>query len=65
MLSIPIEWDYTQERSYKGDTIEGKRRMYLHLYFNCQKAIDDELEFTKKMIMLNEELESGKFYTGA
>jgi transposase len=59
MVCIPIEWDYTQERPYKGDTIVGKKRMYLHLYFNSQKAVDDELEFTKKMIMLNEELESG------
>jgi transposase len=59
MKCIPVEWDYTQERQYKGDTIKGKRRMYLHLYFNSQKAIDDELEFTKKMIGLNAELESG------
>lgn len=60
MMCIPVEWDYTQERPYKGDTIKGKRRMYLHLYFNRQKAVDDELEFTKKMIGLNEELESGR-----
>jgi transposase len=58
-LCIPIEWDYTQERPYKGDTIREKRRMYLHLYFNSQKAVDDELEFTKKIIMLNDELENG------
>lgn len=59
MVCIPIEWDYSQERPYKRDTIKGKTRMYLHIYFNSQKAVDDELEFTKKMIMLNEELESG------
>lgn len=33
--------------------------MYLHLYYNRQKAVDDELEFTKKMIMLNEEIING------
>ena len=33
--------------------------MYLHLYFNSQKAVDDELEFVKQMIELNRELESG------
>ena len=59
MVCIPVEWDYTQERPYKRDMIKEKRRMYMHLYSNCQKAVDDELEFTKKMIMLNEELESG------
>jgi hypothetical protein len=57
MVCILIEWDYTQERPYKGDTIKRKRQMCLHLYFNSQKVVDGELEFTKKMIMLNEELE--------
>ena len=33
--------------------------MYLHLYYNSQKAVDDELEFTKKMLMLNEEITTG------
>src|SRR5665811_1846319 len=23
-----IEWEYSQERPYKGDTLKGKRRMY-------------------------------------
>ena len=32
--TVPIEWAYTQERPYKGDTITEKRRMYLHLYYN-------------------------------
>lgn len=59
MMCIPFEWEYTQKRPYKGDVLKGKRRIYLHLYFNSQKAVDDELEFTKKMLRLNEELESG------
>ena len=59
MICIPVEWNYTQERPYKGDVIKEKRRMYLHLYFNSQKAVDDELEFVKQMIELNRELESG------
>ena len=32
--TVPIEWTYTQERPYKGDTLTEKRRMYLHLYYN-------------------------------
>jgi transposase len=58
-LSIPIKWDYKQERPYKGDVLKEKKRMYLHLYYNSQKAVDDELEFTKKMLMLNEEITTG------
>jgi hypothetical protein len=31
-------WKYTQERPYKGDQIKEDRLMYLHVYFNSEKA---------------------------
>lgn len=37
-----IAWDYSQDRPYKGDTVKGDRRMYLHLYYNSGKAAEDE-----------------------
>ncbi len=37
-----ISWNYSQDRSYKGDTIKDKRRMYLHIYPNSQKAFEHE-----------------------
>ena len=33
--SRSIKWAYSQDRPYKGDTLTGERRMYLHLYFNA------------------------------
>ena len=53
-------WKYTQERPYKGDQIKEDRRMYLHVYFNSEKAVEDEKRHNLLLIMLQNELESGK-----
>ena len=55
-----IAWDYEQDRPYKGDTLKGERRMYLHLYFNPDKLSDDGKIFNRKMDQLKKELLSGK-----
>ena len=55
-----ISWDYTQERPYKGDIIKDTRRMYLHIYFNGEKAIESENRFNALLDRLEEELVSGK-----
>jgi transposase len=39
-----IEWEYEQERPYKGDVITDKRRAYLLLYYNPEKAAKDQVE---------------------
>lgn len=54
-----ISWDYTQERPYKGDVISSDKRMYLHLFYSSEKAVEDERAFTLRLIQLKEELESG------
>jgi len=54
-----IDWDYSQERPYKGDMLKGKRRMYMHLYFNSERALEDEKNFNALLCRLQEELESG------
>jgi len=58
--SETIAWDYTQDRPYKGDTVSGDRRMYLHLYYNPEKAVEDEKNFNHFMSRLQSELLSGK-----
>ena len=57
--STKIDWAYSQERPYKGDTLKGKRRMYLHLYFNSERALEDEKNFNILLCTLQAELESG------
>ncbi|WP_240744224.1 transposase [Desulfopila sp. IMCC35006] len=37
--SLPVTWNYVQDRPYKGDTITADRRMYLHLYSTLLNAL--------------------------
>ncbi|MBU2703214.1 transposase [Sporomusaceae bacterium BoRhaA] len=61
--SESIAWDYTQERLYKGDAIKGSKRMYLHFYYNPEKAIEDGKNFNRYMSKLQNELLTGKHFS--
>lgn len=54
--TVPAEWDYTQERPYKGDTIREKRRIYIHYYYSIEKGAEDESAFDKRIACLYREL---------
>jgi len=58
--SKTITWDYRRDRPYKGDTAKEDRRMYLHLYYSGEKALEDERALNVKLISWKEELESGE-----
>jgi transposase len=58
--SLPITWKYVQDRPYRGDTIKEDRRMYLHLYYSSERALEDEKAFHNRLVDLQEELESGQ-----
>lgn len=58
--SSKIDWSYSQERPYKGDTLQEKRRMYIHIYFNSEKALEDEKNLNLMLCKLQSELESGR-----
>ena len=58
--TVTTEWDYAQERPYKGDTLEEKRRIYIHLYYSIEKGSDDEQAFDKRIAGLYDELQSGR-----
>jgi hypothetical protein len=55
-----FDWDYEQERPYKGDTIREKRRAYLLLYYNPEKAARDLADFNDHISCLHRELLEGK-----
>ena len=57
--TVTCEWDYTQERPYKGDILREKRRVYLHLYYNIDKATEDQKVFDRNLMGLKDELISG------
>lgn len=58
--TVQSEWNYTQQRLYKGDKLTSKKRIYIHYYYNIDKAAEDEKTFDKKLIKLRRELEAEK-----
>ena len=54
----PVKWAYSQSRPYKGDTIKGERRMYLHLYYSGERALEHEKTFNQLLHSLQIELEN-------
>ena len=58
--TVRATWNYSQERPYKGDTLQESRRLYIHYYYNIEKAAEDERDFDRRLIALKQELESGK-----
>lgn len=58
--TIQTDWNYKQRRPNKGDFIEEKRRIYLHLYYNIDKATEDQKNFDRKLMELRNELLEGR-----
>lgn len=58
--TVQTEWLYEQHRPYKGDTLTEPRRIYIHFYYNIDKAAEEEKTFDRQLIALRHELESGK-----
>ncbi len=58
--TVQIEWLNTKYRPYKGDTLSTPRHIYIHYYYNIDKAAEDEKAFDRKLITLRNELESDK-----
>jgi transposase len=58
--SSTIVWPYREMKVRQGTLETGERRMYLHLYFNDQKAVDDKAELNHLLDTLEEELKAGK-----
>ena len=59
--TVSAQWEYTQERPYKGDVIKDKRRMYIHYYYSIENGADDEQAFDKRIAILCKELSEGKY----
>lgn len=58
--TVRTNWNYTQERPYKGDVIKDKRRIYIHYYYSIDKGADEETAFDKRIAGLHKELKEGK-----
>ena len=58
--TVQTKWDYSQYRPYKGDTLSEKRRIYVHYYYNIDRAAEEEKALDRKLIKLCQELETGQ-----
>lgn len=57
-------WDYERKRPYKKDVLKEERRIYVHLFFNPERAVEDETAFNRRMAELRNELSTGKRVAG-
>jgi len=58
--TVQTTWTYKQRRPYKRDVLSQPRRIYLHYYYNIDRAAENEKAFDRKLISLRHELEEGK-----
>ena len=58
--TVPYEWPYSQVRPYKGDVLKEKRRVYIHFYYNIDRAAEDQKNFDRRLMALKNEIISGK-----
>lgn len=59
VMSFTEEWNYTEEKSRSGEIISETRRIYLHFYYNDQKATDDKTRFNAMLDRLENNLVNG------
>ena len=58
--TVSATWEYKKDRPYKKDTIKKEKRIYLHYYYNIEKAAEDKKVFDNKLIEYKNELISNK-----
>jgi hypothetical protein len=59
-MTVAYEWPYSQVRPYKGDVLKEKRRVYIHFYYNIDRAAEDQKDFDRRLMALKNEIISGK-----
>ncbi len=55
-LCRTIDWEYAQERPYKGDIMKDKRRAYVLLYYHPEKAAKDQIKRNEYLTSLLQDL---------
>jgi transposase len=59
--TVNLNWPYSHYRPYKKDFKNENRRMYLHVYYNIDKATEDEKRLMQEIADLRSELESRNY----
>ena len=58
--TVPYEWPYSQVRPNKGDILREKRRVYIHFYYNIDRAAEEQKKFDRRLMGLKNEIISEK-----
>jgi len=56
--TVTTTWQYLKQRPYKKDKIKKQKRVYLHYYYNIEKAALEKKEFDKRLYECKKELET-------
>ena len=54
--TVKTQWKHSHERLYKGDILKTNKKMYVHIYYNVDKAAEDQRNFFDKLARLQSEL---------
>ena len=58
--TVSYKWPYSQVRPYKGDVLREIRRVYIHFYYNIDRASEDQKNFDRRLMGLKNEILSEK-----
>jgi transposase len=59
--TIKLDWKFNHYRAYKKDYVTETRHIYLHVYYNIDKATEEEKNLMSKLSDLRDELELKKY----
>ena len=54
--TVATTWDYEEYRPIKKETFKAKKRVYIHYYYNIEKAAEDEKRFNRRLGELSQEI---------
>lgn len=57
--SFMLDWDYSETQKRSGEVTNDNRRIYLHVFYNDQRATDDKIALNKMLDSLEYELNTG------
>ncbi len=54
--TVKTDYEYKYKRPYKGDEVKEKRRLYIHFYYNTERAAEETTNFDRRLLELQNEL---------
>jgi len=58
--TVSTTWEYEEYHPRKKETRTAKKRLYIHYYYNIERAAEEEKRFDKKLSELADEIQEGR-----